>query len=169
MSENTKKAETAAEETPDTEYMVSEENAMELAVASDRFERLNLARDITGGGKGFCTMQAVDKKAKATLFNACGNPEKLSAYIGKRLDLLHFYVEVVQVVAEESGEIVNVPRCVLIDKAGKGYQAVSIGMYNTLKRIVSMYGLPETWDEPLAVEVQQVETKKGRTFNLIVL
>ena len=168
MSENTKKAATEAEETPDTDYMVTED-AMELAVTSDRFERLNLAKDITGGGKGFCTMQAVDKKAKATLFNACGNAEKLSSYIGKRIDLLHFYVEVVQIVAEESGEIVNVPRCVLIDKNGKGYQAVSIGMYNTLKRIVSMYGLPETWDEPLAVEVQQVETKKGRTFNLIVL
>ena len=167
MSENTKAAAQTANETPE-EIMTSDEDAMELSVNSDRFEKLNLQRDICGGGKGFCTMQAVDKKAKATLFNATGNPEKISSMIGKTLDLLHFYVEVIQVVSEQTGELCNVPRVVLIDKSGKGYQAVSIGMYNAIKRIVSMYGLPETWEEPLTVEVQQIETKNGRTFNLIV-
>lgn len=154
----------------DTDSMeMATEDSMELAVSSDRFEKLNIARDMTGGGKGFCTMTAEDKKAKITLFNACSNPDKISAIIGKRIDLLHFFVEVVQVISEQSGELVNVPRCVLIEKNGKGYQAVSIGMYNSLKRIVSMFGLPDTWDSPLAVEVQQIETKKGRTFNLIMV
>ena len=167
MSENTKAAAMTANETPE-EVLTSDEDGMELAISSDRFEKLNLQRDICGGSKGFCTMQAVDKKAKATLFNATGNPEKVTSMIGKTIDLLHFYVEVIQVVSEQTGELCNVPRVVLIDKSGKGYQAVSIGMYNAIKRIVSMYGLPETWDEPLTVEVQQIETKNGRTFNLIV-
>ena len=167
MSENTKAAAMTANETPD-EVLTSEEDGMELAISSDRFDKLNLQRDICGGGKGFCTMTAVDKKAKATLFNATGNPDKITSMIGKTIDLLHFYVEIIQVVSEQTGELCNVPRVVLIDKSGKGYQAVSIGMYNAIKRIVSMYGLPETWDEPLSVEVQQIETKNGRTFNLIV-
>lgn len=167
-----KTAATAAPEESysDTDSMeLATEDGMELAVSSDRFEKLNLARDIMGGGKGFCTMTAEDKKAKITLYNACSNPDKISAVIGKKIELLHFYVEVVQVVSEQTGELVNVPRCVLIDKNGKGYQAVSIGMYNSLKRIVSMFGLPDTWDSPLAVEVQQIETKKGRTFNLLLV
>lgn len=169
MSNEIKKQENPMDYTETTDIETSAEDAMELAVSSDRFEKLNLARDITGGGKGFCTMTAEDKKAKITLYNACANPEKISAIIGKTIKLLHFYVEVVQVVSEQSGELVNVPRCVLIDEKGKGYQAVSIGMYNSLKRIVSMFGLPDTWSEPLAVEVQQIETKKGRTFNLLMV
>lgn len=167
MSEIKKAAATAAEDN-DLDLITSEEDGMELAVSSDRFEKLNLQRDICGGGKGFCTMQAVDKKAKATLFNATASPEKINSMIGKTIDLIHFYVEVIQVVSEQTGELCNVPRVVLIDKSGKGYQAVSIGMYNSIKRIVSMYGLPDTWDEPLQVEVQQLEVKNGRTFNLIV-
>ena len=185
--ENTKKAaatvtkETAAKaeaanaealetsESMEVDFGVSEEDGMELAVNSDRFERMNLQRDICGGGKGFCSMVAVDTKAKKTLFNATSNPAKISSMIGKTIDLLHFYVEVIQVVSEQTGEIVNVPRVVLIDVKGKGYQGVSIGLYNALKRIVSMFGMPETWDEPLTVEVQQIEVKNGRTFNLLMV
>lgn len=167
----------AATETPETtEYVddsvdfgTTEEDGMELAVNSDRFERLNLQRDICGGGKGFCSMVAVDTKAKKTLFNATSNPQKITSMIGKTLDLLHFYVEIIQVISEQTGEIVNVPRVVLIDAKGNGYQAVSIGMYNAVKRIVSMFGMPETWNEPLKVEVQQIEVKNGRTFNLLMV
>ena len=89
--------------------------------------------------------------------------------IGKTINLLHFYVEIIQVVSEQTGEIVNVPRVVLIDAKGNGYQGVSIGLYNALKRIVSMFGMPETWEEPLTVEVQQIEVKNGRTFNLLMV
>lgn len=151
------------------DFGTTDEDGMELAVNSDRFERMNLQRDICGGGKGFCSMVAVDTKAKKTLFNATSNPQKISAMIGKRIDLLHFYVEIIQVVSEQTGEIVNVPRVVLIDAKGNGYQGVSIGLYNALKRIVSMFGMPETWESPLTVEVQQIELKNGRTFNLLMV
>lgn len=148
------------------DYELATESGVELSAGSDRFEKLNLQRDIMGGGKGFCTMQAVDLKAKKTLFNACSNPEKVSAYIGKVIKLVHFYVEIIQTVSEQTGELVYVPRVVLIDEKGKGYQGVSVGLYNSIKRIVSMFGAPETWDTALSVEIQQIELKNGRTFNL---
>lgn len=160
----------AAEAAPeDVDFGVSEEDGMELAINSDRFERMNLQRDICGGGRGFCSMVAVDTKSKKTLFNATSNPTKISSMIGKTLDLFHFYVEVIQVVSEQTGEIVNVPRVVLIDSKGNGYQGVSVGLYNAVKRIVSMFGMPETWEAPLTVEVQQIELKNGRTFNLLMV
>ena len=152
-------------ETPD----LATEDAFELAAGSDRFEKLNLARDITGGGKGFCSMTAVDNKAKVTLFNACSNPGKISDMIGKQIKMLHFYIEVIQTVSEQSGELVNVPRVVIIDEQGKGYQGVSVGLYNSVKRIVSMFGMPDTWDGPHTVEVQQISLKSGRTFNLLMV
>ena len=157
-------------ETPAPETIeAAMENGLELALSSDRFGKLDLKRDITGGGKGYCTMQAVDNRAKVTLFNACSNPDKVADYIGKQIKLMHFFVEVIQTVSEQTGEIVNVPRVVLIDEAGKGYQAVSIGMYNSLKRVVAMFGEPATWDRPHTVEIQQVSTKTGRTFNLLMI
>lgn len=183
MSENTKKAAAqAAQETESAAAAAAQtvdpaeldlgttgEDGLELAITSDRFERMNLQRDICGGGKGFCSMVAVDTAAKKSLFNATSNPTKISSMIGKTIELLHFYVEVITVVSEQTGEIVNVPRVVLIDSKGNGYQGVSVGLYNAIKRIVSMFGMPETWDAPLTVEVQQVELKNGRTFNLLMV
>lgn len=157
------------DDTDSVDFGTSDEDGMELALNSDKFERMNLQRDICGGGKGFCSMTAVDTKAKKTLFNACSNPAKISSMIGKTIDLLHFYVEIIQVVSEQTGEIVNVPRVVLIDAKGNGYQGVSVGLYNAVKRIVSMFGMPDNWESPLTVEVQQVELKNGRTFNLLMV
>lgn len=141
-----------------------------LALTSDTFAKINLARDIQGGGKGYCTMQAEDKKSKARLFNACSSPVKLSDCINIPLDIIHFYVEVIQCANKESGELVNVPRVVLIDMKGKGYQAVSVGIYNSVKRIVAMFGHPSTWTEPVRVVTKNVDLGAGQhTYNLEIV
>lgn len=145
------------------------EEPLDLAVNSDHFANLDLRMDITGGSAGFCSMTAEDNQSRVTLFNACSNPDKISSMIGKQIKMIHFFVEVIQTVSEQSGELVNVPRVVIIDEKGKGYQGVSIGLYNSVKRIVSMFGMPETWDKSHTVEVQQIELKQGRTFNLLMI
>lgn len=157
---------TTPETAPD---VIADDSADSLELSSDVFGRINLARDIAGGGKGYCTMIAEDRKAKATLYNACANPEKISAHLNHEIKMIHFYVEIIQCANESTGGVVNVPRVVLIDESGKGYQAVSVGVYNAVKRIVSMFGNPSTWDSPVIVVPQNVDLGGGQhTFNLIV-
>lgn len=153
-----------ANEEPD---IFADDTTETLALTSGYFEKINLARDIAGGGKGYCTMKAEDKKAKATLYNACSSPKKLSECINLPIKMIHFYVEVIQVANEKTGEIVSVPRVVIIDEKGNGFQAVSVGIYNSIKRIVSMFGNPQDWAEPVTVIVRNVDLKNGQhTFNL---
>ena len=157
---------TTPETAPD---IVADDVTDNLELTTDVFGKINLARDIAGGGKGYCTMVAENRQAMATLYNAVSNPEKISAHINKPIEMIHFYVEVIQCANESTGAIVNVPRVVLIDKTGKGYQAVSVGVYNAVKRIVSMFGNPATWDTPVTVVPQNVDLGGGQhTFNLIV-
>lgn len=160
--------ETATTTPADTDIYADDVNET-LELSTDFFGKVNLSRDIAGGGKGYCTMIAEDRKAKATLFNACSNPAKLSDNINLPIRMIHFFVEIIQCANKESGGLVNVPRVVIIDEKGKGYQAVSVGIYNAIKRIVSMYGNPATWDEPLTVICQNVDLGAGQhTYNLIV-
>lgn len=171
MSEKEKNELQAAADTQnetDQDIYADDENET-LALTSDAFAKINLARDIQGGGKGYCTMVAEDKKAKARLFNACGNPKKLSDCINIPIEMIHFYVEIIQCANKESGELVNVPRVVIIDKKGQGYQAVSVGIYNAVKRIVAMFGHPSTWSEPVTVITQNVDLGGGQhTYNLTI-
>lgn len=171
MSEE-KKINAPEEET--TEIIIANDDASNEVAAAGLFDKMNIAKDIASGGKGWCSMTAADDKARVTLFNACSNPAKLSDMINKRIKLLHIYAEIIQCqhVDENGGEvsIVSVPRVILIDESGKGYQAVSVGIYNSVKRIVQMFGSPETWDKPHTVEIQNVNLKNGQhTFNLIMI
>lgn len=134
------------------------------------FEKMNIARDIASGARGYCSMTAADDKAKVTLYNACSNPARLSDMVNKRIKMLHVYAEIIQIVNENSGEIVSCPRVIIIDESGKGYQAVSVGIYNAVKRIIAMFGTPDTWDRAHTVEVQNVNLKDGQhTFNLAMI
>ena len=160
----------ANENTNQQTVQTADDNTMELALSSDRFEHMDIASDLSTGKAAYCTMQAADNKARVTLFNACTNPLKISDMINKRIKVLHIYAEIIQVVSEQTGELCSVPRIILIDEQGKGYQAVSIGIYNAVKRMIALFGNPAEWDAPHTVEVQNVSLANGQhTFNLFMV
>ena len=166
MSEEIKNAANAAQ----AEVLTATEDPMELAISSDRFRTLNLTDDLSAESAGYCSLKAEKDEDRVTLYNACSNPSPIADMINKQIKLLHIFIEVIQVVSEQSGEPVYVPRVVLIDQAGKGYQAVSIGMYNAVKRLIATFGDPSTWKKPHTVEIQNVSLKNGQhTFNLLLV
>lgn len=170
MSEEIKKAAAAETAAAQSEILTSDEDPMELSIQSDRFAHMDLRADLTSGSAGYCSLQAADDQARVTLYNACSSPKSVADMINKQIKLLHIFVEVIQVTSEQSGEIVNVPRVILIDDHGIGYQAVSIGMYNSVKRLIATFGDPASWKKPHTVEIQNVSLKNGQhTFNLLLI
>lgn len=161
---------TTAAEAAQTDILTSNEDPMELSIQSDRFASLDLSKDLTSSAAAYCSLIAADDQSRITLYNACSSPKQLSDMINKQIKLLHVYVEVIQVISEQSGERVNVPRVVLIDDHGVGYQAVSIGIYNAVKRLLQTFGDPTTWSKAHTVEVQNVSLKNGQhTFSLLLV
>lgn len=137
---------------------------------TDKFAHIDLAEDLTGKGAGWCSLAAVDDRDKVTLFNAVTTPTKLSAQINKQITVRHIYVEVVQVTSEETGQLVNAPRVVLIDDKGNGFQSVGSGIYNACKRIIGIFGDPANWATPHVVEVVNVDLPGGRhTYTLKIV
>ena len=43
---------------------------------------------------------------------------------------------------------------------------MSIGVYQSLKRIFSLFGTPETWAEPLKIKPVLTSTAKGQVLSL---
>lgn len=137
---------------------------------TDKFAHLDLKEDLTGSGAGWCSLAAVDDKDKVTLFNAVTTPDKLADQINKQINLRHIYVEIIQVQSEQTGELVNAPRVVLIDDKGHGYQSVGTGIYNAAKRIIGIFGDPADWTTVHTVEVVNVTLPGGRhTFTLKII
>lgn len=149
---------------------VLDESPAEIVSESSRFETLDIGKDLTTSTSGWCSLAAVDDRDRVTLYNAVTTPVKLSDYINMQITLRHVYVEVIHVVNDETGEMVAAPRVVLIDDKGVGYQTVSTGIYNAVKRLMMLFGMPDEWAQPHKVEVQNVNLPNGRhTITLRVI
>lgn len=118
----------------------------------------------------FCSMVPKNEDEEIILFNAMNNPEKrIGDCINLTIEVKHVFCEVVTCINRETGETNICPRIVLIDKDGVGYQAVSMGIYSALKKIISIKGNPANWKKPVKLQVTQI-TKGDRkllTFNLV--
>ena len=102
------------------------------------------------------------RKSKVAIFNAVnGADESLGDHIGEVLEVVDVVAHPVTLTDEETGEIINSLRTVLITKDGKTYTAVSQGITNALARVFSIVGMPSWKDEPVKMKIKQIKTRNG--------
>lgn len=131
-------------------------------------EGYSIAVDLTSAQTQFCSMTAKTPEEKAKLFNAMNNPDKrIGDCINMVINAKDLYVEVVNCTNEETGEVTACPRIVIIDDKGVGYQAVSVGIFSALKKVIQVFGAP-TWETPVKLKVQQITkgSRKMLTLNV---
>ena len=111
----------------------------------------------------YCSKVAENEKEKKELFNALETCDALlNDCVGQEIEIKDIYVEERQVIDEESGEIKNKFRTIIFDKSGQTYATGSYGIFNVLKKIVGIYGLPTTWEKPLKVKVAKRPIGNGK-------
>ena len=128
----------------------------------------DISVDMTSAQLSFSSLKANTDEEKANLFNAINNPEKrLADCINMKIKAKDLYIEIVNCTNEETGEVTACPRIVIIDDKGVSYQAVSLGIYSALKKVIQIFGAP-TWEKPISLEVKQVTkgTRKMLTLNI---
>lgn len=128
----------------------------------------DISVDMTSAQLSFSSLKAETDEEKANLFNAINNPEKrLADCINMKIKAKDLYIEVVNCTNEETGEVTACPRIVIIDEKGVSYQAVSLGIYSALKKVIQIFGAP-TWEKAITLEVKQVTkgTRKMLTLNI---
>lgn len=138
-------------------------------MAENEIMMADIATELSADAKTtFCSVQGGDRATKARIFNAANNPEhKVGDMINKVIMVKDILAEVIEIENEETGEVEQAPRVVLIDDKGEAYQAVSQGIFNAVKNAIQVFGAP-TWDEPLPCLIKQVSVKNGSmlTFDI---
>lgn len=117
-------------------------------------EETNLTIFNEGKSNAYCSIQPTTEKEKKFLFNALETCDVLlNDCVGSEIEISDIYIEQRQVPDEETGELKIKYRTILFDKNGQTYATGSYGIYNVLKKLVQIYGLPTEWKEPLKVKV----------------
>ncbi len=114
----------------------------------------------------FCSIPMDTPAEKAAVYNMISNPtNRLSSLINTTIMVKDVFFEPATFTDSETGEVSTGSRIVLIDDLGNSYACASKGVYNSLRRLVAMFGLP-TWEPALPVKVRQIEQKNLITFVL---
>lgn len=128
----------------------------------------NFIADLTSRQTTFCSLMANTPAEKAMLFKAMNNPEKrVGDCINMTINAKDLFCEVVDCINQQTGDKQACPRIVIIDDKGVGYQAVSLGVYSAIKKIIQVFGAP-SWETPLPLVVKQITKgeRKLLTFDV---
>lgn len=104
----------------------------------------------------------------AKAFNAgMGADHKVEDCIGEQIQLVGFFIEVVDTVNDTTGEPEQMPHVVLFADDGQTYEAFSVGMYSSTERLARMIAandlvLDET--NPITIEFKARKAKLGRMY-----
>lgn len=111
----------------------------------------------------YCSKLVKTEEEKKQLFNALETCDALlNDCVGTEIELKDIYVEERQTVDEETGELKTKYRTILFDVNGQTYATGSYGIYNIIKKIVRIYGLPTEWENPLKVKVAKRPIGNGK-------
>ena len=127
-----------------------------------------MSENVSNGGY-YYSGKAESFDDKKQLVNAMNNPDfRIGDMLNKTINCVDIYIEQATVTNNETGEVSMLPRTVLIDDKGKSYAALSYGVFNSLKKIISVFGFPNEWNEPIPVEVTRIIKGDRQIYNLIV-
>lgn len=105
----------------------------------------------------YCSMTVTTEKDKKTLFNAINNPSgRLSELINMPIEVADVYVECVECIDRDTGEIKICPRIVFFNSKGESFTAVSLGVFGALKKVFGVFGTPDKWEKPLIIIPKQI-------------
>ena len=118
----------------------------------------------TGGDNSIISTFAADTpEAKKVLMSALTDSERLDDFVGKKITIRDFIVQLTNMV-DEDGVTRPILRSIIIDDKGKAFSAASDGIVKALQTLIFVYGQPSTWEAAVTVEVVRVQGRRGWKF-----
>lgn len=133
----------------------------ELETIDNAIETLN-----AGGVSVYSSLVGDDFETKKQLLSATTNSLPVRDILGKTIQLKNVVVQGIEMENEDTGEVQQVPRVILLDDKGNAYHAISKPVFNAVKNFIGILGQPATWEKPVPVKVVQEGSGNRKYFVL---
>lgn len=104
------------------------------------------------------------REGKIKLYSALQNAEKLDEHLNEPLNMTNAVAQAVQVTDDQTGEISNTVRVIIVTDDNKAYAATSPTLAAGLNTMFGIFGTPNTWTEPLCIKVAERRSRRGFKF-----
>lgn len=140
---------------------IDENESTTVSVAREAISALN-----SGDVNVYSSIGGDSFDSKMETLRAVTNSVPISDHIGAVINLRHVVVQVVEVESQETKELVEVPRVILIDDEGVAFHAVSNGIFKAVENFIGMLGEPSNWPAPVPTKVVKGKAKVGSFYTL---
>ncbi len=123
-------------------------------------------------GGAYCSIPMDSDENRKKVFNASNTADyALRDKINISIEMVGLYIEPVAMQSkDDDGNLIDgttiCPRMIIFDKDGKSYGCCSFGVYNAMKRLVTMYGLPDTWGKPVTIIPLLISKGKNQILSI---
>lgn len=107
------------------------------------------------------------REGKIKLYSALQNAEKLEEHLNEPLEMVNAVAQAVQVTSDQTGEVSNTVRVIIVTADNKAYSATSPALAASLNTMFGIFGTPNTWTEPLPIKVVERRSRRGLRFYTI--
>lgn len=104
------------------------------------------------------------REGKIKLYSALQNAEKLDEHLNEPLDMVNAVAQAVQVTDDQTGEVSNTVRVIIVTADNKAYAATSPTLAAGLNTMFGIFGTPNVWGEPLTIKVIERRSRRGFKF-----
>ena len=104
------------------------------------------------------------REGKIRLYAALQNAVKLDEHLNEPIDMVNAIAQAVQVTDDQTGEISNTVRVIIVAEDGTAYAATSPTLAAGLNTMFGIFGTPDTWDTPLTIKVVERRSRRGFKF-----
>lgn len=143
------------------ENKVIEETGM-VVLSNDDIAKVDLIESLKNPtNQLYCSIENDgSRNSQIAIYNAISSAEKkIADCINETIEVVDVAAHPVDLLDENTGEVLTVLRTILIDKKGVAYAAVSQGITNSLSRIFSIVGQPSWKNNPVKMKIKQVQTR----------
>ena len=120
------------------------------------------------GNRTFCSKITNEEEEKKELFNALEECDVLlNDCVGQEILIKDVYCEEREIV-DDKGEVRKKYRTILFDMDGQTYATGSYGIFNVIKKLFAIYGVP-TWENGVKVKVSKRPIGNGKSTLTLTL
>lgn len=148
-----------------TPFETTSQNGLMDDIDRMQHGQTNVMSTFTGG----------DRASKLEVLKAMSNSTPLDAVMDQEIELANFVIQPIEMEDEKTGNMVAVPRIILVTTDGTPYYAISSGIFSALKNISGILGMPgadtETGEvnENWPVKVVPSKEKTSNKFTVFTL
>lgn len=119
------------------------------------------------GELNYLAKPAKTEEEGVQIYNAMTNPTgRLKDMVNMEIELDNVFAEKLEMIDQNTGELVESIRCVLITPQGESYQCVSKGVFKAIARMLQLFGTPDTWPAPKKIRPKLITAGKNQVLTI---